>query len=97
MPATLRRMNRSLFLEELRAARSEWHAALGAVPEERMLEPGLPGGWTVRDAVAHAQPGALRQLTGYSSRYMTWRPTRPSVGWANAPGTVPMTRNPSRS
>jgi hypothetical protein len=53
MPATLRRMNRSLFLEELRAARSEWDAALGAVPEERMLEPGLPGGWTVKDAVAH--------------------------------------------
>ena len=27
--------------------------------------------------------------------YMMCRPTRPSSGWANAPGTVPITRKPS--
>ena len=46
-------MNRSDFIQELHAARREWEAALAAVPEERMTEAGLTGGWTVKDVVAH--------------------------------------------
>jgi Mycothiol maleylpyruvate isomerase N-terminal domain len=46
-------MQRSLFLEKLHAARGEWEAALAAIPEERMLEPALSGGWRVKDVVAH--------------------------------------------
>jgi uncharacterized damage-inducible protein DinB len=46
-------MKRSAFVEELHAARQEWEAALAAVPEERMTEAGLTGGWTVKDVVAH--------------------------------------------
>lgn len=46
-------MNRADFLEALRAARREWDEALAAVPEEQMAEPGLPGGWSVKDAIAH--------------------------------------------
>jgi hypothetical protein len=46
-------MNRSDFVQELHAARREWEATLAAVPEERMVEPALAGGWTVKDAVAH--------------------------------------------
>jgi uncharacterized damage-inducible protein DinB len=53
MLVRLHGMNQSLFLEELRAARREWDAALAGISEERMLDPGLPGGWSVKDAIAH--------------------------------------------
>jgi hypothetical protein len=46
-------VNRSDFLDRLSVARSEWEAVLAGVPERRMAEPGLPGGWSVKDAVAH--------------------------------------------
>ena len=46
-------MDRSLFLDELRAARAEWEAALAEIPSERMTEPGLAGGWSVKDLIAH--------------------------------------------
>jgi hypothetical protein len=46
-------VNRSLFLDELRTARGEWEATLAQVPAERMTEPGLAGGWSVKDLIAH--------------------------------------------
>ncbi len=46
-------MNRSLFLDKLHAARREWEAVLALIPEERMAEPGLAGGWSVKDMIAH--------------------------------------------
>lgn len=45
--------------------------------------------WAV---VAIADPGLHAQKT----RYITWRPTRPRVGCARAPGTVPTTLKPCR-
>ena len=60
-------MDRTTFIEELHAGRREWEAALAAVPEARMTEPGLAGGWTVRDVVAHVawseheMAGVIRQ------------------------------------
>ena len=42
-----------MFVETLHAARAEWDEVLAAVPEDRMLESGLPGGWSVKDVVAH--------------------------------------------
>jgi hypothetical protein len=46
-------MDRSTFLDALRAARGEWESALAGIPEGLMTEPGLPGGWSVKDVVAH--------------------------------------------
>lgn len=40
-------------LEEVAAKRSEWDALLAQVPPERWLEPLEPGGWSLKDLVAH--------------------------------------------
>jgi hypothetical protein len=39
--------------ERARADRAEWEAVLARVPRERLTEPGLPGGWSVKDVLAH--------------------------------------------
>jgi hypothetical protein len=39
--------------EKVRAARAEWEAVLARVPRDRLIEPGLPGGWSVKDVLAH--------------------------------------------
>ncbi len=46
-------MDRSTFLDRLRSARGRWESALARIPEARMTEPSLPGGWSVKDVVAH--------------------------------------------
>src|SRR5256885_17248131 len=46
-------MDRQAFMERLAAARGEWEAALAGIAEERMTEPLLEGGWSVKDVVAH--------------------------------------------
>src|SRR5258708_9428776 len=46
-------MDRSTFLDALRAGRGEWESALAGIPSGLMTEPGLPGGWSVKDVVAH--------------------------------------------
>lgn len=40
-------------LLELRSARAEWDALMTEVGEERMLQPGATGEWSVRDVIAH--------------------------------------------
>jgi uncharacterized protein (TIGR03083 family) len=37
----------------VRAERAEWDAVLARVSRERLIEPGLPGGWSVKDVLAH--------------------------------------------
>ena len=60
-------MNRKDFLERLAAGRREWEAALERIPEARMTEPALAGGWSAKDVVAHVcwsereTAGVLRQ------------------------------------
>jgi uncharacterized protein (TIGR03083 family) len=44
-------------LATVRDARARWDALLARVPRERMTEPGLPGGWSVKDVVAHVAWG----------------------------------------
>ena len=39
--------------EMVRAARDEWEAVLARVPRDRLTEPSLPGGWSVKDVLAH--------------------------------------------
>ena len=36
-----------------RKDRAEYERVLAEIGEERMLEPGLPGGWSVKDVIAH--------------------------------------------
>ena len=46
-------MNRKLFLDKLHEARREWEEALAHIPEARMTELALAGGWSIKDAIAH--------------------------------------------
>jgi len=46
-------MNVRGFQHIWRKDRAEWERLLAEVGENRMLEPGLPGGWSVKDAIAH--------------------------------------------
>jgi uncharacterized protein (TIGR03083 family) len=40
-------------LERVRHDRAEWEALVARIPRERLTEPGLPGGWSVKDTMAH--------------------------------------------
>ena len=46
-------MNVRQFQHAWRRDRADWDRVLAEVGEERMLEPGLPGGWSVKDVIAH--------------------------------------------
>ena len=41
------------FLATVRSSRTAFDEALAQVPDERMLEPGLTGPWSVKDEIAH--------------------------------------------
>ena len=43
--------------EMVRAERANWETVLKRVPRERLTEPGLPGGWSVKDVLAHMSWG----------------------------------------
>jgi uncharacterized protein (TIGR03083 family) len=49
--------------EKARADRAEWEAVLRRVARERLTEPGLPGGWSVKDVLAHMTWG-MREGVG---------------------------------
>jgi uncharacterized damage-inducible protein DinB len=46
-------MNRSDFLDKVTAARRRWDDAVARVPADRLTEPGLADGWSVKDLIAH--------------------------------------------
>lgn len=46
-------MNVKQFQHTWRKDRAEYERVLAEVDEKRMLEPGLPGGWSVKDVIAH--------------------------------------------
>lgn len=46
-------MNRSDFLDKVNTARLEWDTVIARVPVDRLTEPGLAGGWSVKDLIAH--------------------------------------------
>lgn len=46
-------MDKATFLEELYQAREDWENLLNEVGEERMLQPGANGEWSVKDVIAH--------------------------------------------
>jgi DinB family protein len=43
--------------EQVRMERARWEAVLERVPRDRLTESGLPGGWSVKDVLAHMSWG----------------------------------------
>lgn len=56
-------MDKGAFLKNLHEARAEWEVLLAEVGEQRMLEPGATGAWSVKDVVAHIMWGE-REMIG---------------------------------
>lgn len=55
-------MGKAELLERLETARSEWEAALAAVPEESMEQSGVIGEWSVKDIIAHVSWSEIEAL-----------------------------------
>ena len=45
--------SKQAFLDQTQADWAAWQAAIAAVPEERLHEPGASGHWSVKDLIAH--------------------------------------------
>lgn len=58
-------MNREMLLEQIDKGRRELEIVLARIPEERMSEPALANGWTIKDMLAHLEGWALRAETIY--------------------------------
>ncbi|MEX0784144.1 MAG: ClbS/DfsB family four-helix bundle protein [Dehalococcoidia bacterium] len=46
-------MDKDRLLQEMVEGRIRWDEALDSVPDDRMLEPGFEGGWSMKDVIAH--------------------------------------------
>src|SRR2546429_7228854 len=65
-------MDKTTFINTLKEARAEWDALLADIDEERMLQPGAAGKWSIKDVIAHIMWGEreiapvmrTRRLTG---------------------------------
>jgi hypothetical protein len=55
-------MDKTMFISTLKKAREEWETLLAQVGEERMLQPGAAGKWSVKDVIAHVTWGE-REIT----------------------------------
>src|SRR6266446_8848727 len=50
-------MDKTAFINTLEQSRAEWEALLAPVDEERMLQPGAAGKWSVKDVIVHVTWG----------------------------------------
>jgi uncharacterized protein (TIGR03083 family) len=70
-------MTRAELLAMVREARARWEAVLARVPRERLTEPGLPGGWSVKDVIAHIAWGEREAIGVVAARALVgsdlWR------------------------
>lgn len=55
-------VTREELLATIRRDRAEFDRALDLVPRERMTDPALPGGWSVKDVLAHIAWGEREAL-----------------------------------
>jgi hypothetical protein len=46
-------MNKAKFLDEMQTGHARWEELLAQVGEERMMQPGVEGEWSVKDIIAH--------------------------------------------
>ena len=56
-------MDKATVLEKLQTTRAEWEALLSEIGEERMVQPGANGEWSVKDVIAHVMWGE-REMVG---------------------------------
>ncbi len=59
-------MNRQQLLDKIDAGRRELETLLAQAPLERMLEPALPNGWSLKDVLAHFEGWALHACYVYA-------------------------------
>lgn len=50
-------MDKTTFMNTLQETRAQWEELLAQVEEERMLQPGATGKWSVKDVIAHVMSG----------------------------------------
>lgn len=50
-------MDKTTFMNTLQETRAQWEELLAQVEEERMLQPGATGKWSVKDVIAHVMDG----------------------------------------
>jgi hypothetical protein len=73
-------MNRADFLDKVGTARRAWEGTIARVPANRLTEPVLAGGWSVKDAIAHVAwserevIGVIRERALVGSPLWTLRP-----------------------
>lgn len=46
-------MDKVTFISTLQQARAQWEAELAQMDEQRLLQPGIVGTWSVKDLIAH--------------------------------------------
>src|SRR5258708_39935318 len=51
-------MDKTTFMNTLQETRAQWEELLAQVEEERMLQPGATGKWSVKDVIAHVVAGS---------------------------------------
>src|SRR5216684_3991041 len=51
-------MDKTTFMNTLQETRAQWEELLAQVEEERMLQPGATGKWSVKDVIAHVMSGS---------------------------------------
>lgn len=50
-------MDKATFMKMLQETRAQWEELLAQIGEERMLQPGATGQWSVKDVIAHMMWG----------------------------------------
>ena len=65
-------MERDDLLAEVERGWQEWQSLLATLTAERMQEPGLANGWSVKDAIAHI--AFYEKWVGDFVRTRTWPP-----------------------
>lgn len=66
-------------VERVEASWAELIAAIDGIPEERLSEPGVAGGWSVKDVLAHVAYWEGRAI-GEVERALTGEPAPPDGG-----------------
>ncbi|NPV65525.1 MAG: ClbS/DfsB family four-helix bundle protein [Anaerolineae bacterium] len=73
-------MSKKALLDDLRAARAEFLAAIEGLSEDEMLRPGVEGIWSVKDIIAH--------LIAWEAELVTALNRKLSPAYRNAPPIV---------
>ena len=70
-------LTRGELTTRIRAARREWDEVVARVARDRLTEPGLPGGWSVKDVLGHIAWGLRENATMMRARRLVgsdlWR------------------------